>query len=229
VTAETKARIYLAAERGVTQTDWYRSYNTFNFGAYFNDNKKPFGAVLACNDDTLTAGSKITFEAPLDIHILLLPVVGGIKFSMAGDSPSLLEAGEGQWLYLREGDDLEISNPFDAQVVNFLHLWISERETGSKLPMQKLFFDVDLNKNQLQPLKVIGHEVGCIGKFDGRKEGIHRVKHRGNGIFIFVVDGAFEVQNRLLQSRDGLALWNVEDVEFEALSNEAVILMIDTI
>jgi redox-sensitive bicupin YhaK (pirin superfamily) len=229
VTAEAKAIIYLAAQRGCTQTDWYRSYSTFNFGEYQVESRKPFGAVRACNDDTLKPGSKITFEAPDDISILLLPVVGGVNFSIGGQAPSLLEAGDGQWLFLREGDELEISNPFDNHLVNFLHLWIAEKQTGSKLPMQKLFFDVDLHRNQLQPLKVMGHEVGRIGKYEARAKGKYRVKHAVNGLFIFIIEGAFEVQNRLLQSRDALALWNVEEVDLEALSNEAVILIIDTI
>ena len=229
MTAEAKARIYLAAQRGCTQTDWYRSFNTFNFGEYQDENRKPFGAVHACNDDTLKPGGKITFEAPQDIYILLLPVVGGINFSIEGQTPILLEAGDGQWLFLRERDELEISNPFDIELVNFLHLWIAETQTGSQLQIQKLFFDVDANKNLLQPLKVIGHGVGCLGKFDGRKGSTYRVNHPTEGLFIFVVEGAFEVQNRLLQSRDALALWNVDEVAFEALSNEAVILMIDTL
>jgi hypothetical protein len=67
-----------------------------------------------------------------------------------------------------------------------------------------------------------------IGKFDGRKEGTHIVTDAGKGIFVFVIEGAFEVQNRLLQLRDGLALWNTASIEFEALSNDAILLLLET-
>ena len=42
-----------------------------------------------------------------------------------------------------------------------------------------------------------------------------------------MIQGAFEVQHRLLKSRDALALWNVVEVEIEALSNEAIIVLIE--
>lgn len=45
--------------------------------------------------------------------------------------------------------------------------------------------------------------------------------------FVFVLYGVFEVANRLLHQSDGLALEFTDDgkVEFEALSNEALLLL----
>jgi hypothetical protein len=36
-----------------------------------------------------------------------------------------------------------------------------------------------------------------------------------------------EVQYRLLQAGDGLALWNLAEIEMEALSKEAIILVME--
>ena len=44
---------------------------------------------------------------------------------------------------------------------------------------------------------------------------------------VFVIHGAFEVENRLLESRDGLAIWNTDRIELEALSNEAILLLLE--
>jgi redox-sensitive bicupin YhaK (pirin superfamily) len=65
-----------------------------------------------------------------------------------------------------------------------------------------------------------------IGQYDGRAEGIFTSWNPNHSAFIFVIEGAFEVQNRLLERRDGLALRNAEMVEFEALSNGAIVLII---
>ncbi len=47
-------------------------------------------------------------------------------------------------------------------------------------------------------------------------------------MFVFVVLCAFEVRGRLLQVRDGLGLWNdTNNIELEALSNNAIILLIE--
>ena len=47
------------------------------------------------------------------------------------------------------------------------------------------------------------------------------------GLFVFVIEGAFEVQYRLLHPRDRLVLWEADTIEWEALSNDAVILVIE--
>ena len=221
-----EARIYLAAQRGCTQSDWYRSFSTFNFGEYFDENRKPFGNILACNDDTLAAGSKIAFQPPENTSILLLPVVGGVYYSISGSAKIWIEAGHALWLFIREDEELEISNPFETHPVNFLHIWLPGSASASQLT-QEIPFDIEQNKNELQALIVNNKPVGYLGKFDGRKEGTCKVKNPGQGAFVFVIEGAFEVQNRLLQYRDGLALWNLKEVEFEALSNEAVLLLIE--
>ena len=44
---------------------------------------------------------------------------------------------------------------------------------------------------------------------------------------MFVIEGAFEVQGTLLHARDGLALWGTDKLEKEALSNDAIILLIE--
>jgi redox-sensitive bicupin YhaK (pirin superfamily) len=44
---------------------------------------------------------------------------------------------------------------------------------------------------------------------------------------VYVIEGAFEVQYRLLHARDGLALWEAERVEWEALSNDAILLVLE--
>lgn len=42
-----------------------------------------------------------------------------------------------------------------------------------------------------------------------------------------MIEGVFEVQGTLLHARDGLAIWEAEEVEMEALSNDAIIFLIE--
>ncbi len=72
-----------------------------------------------------------------------------------------------------------------------------------------------------------GH--GFIGRYAGRSEDSFRPRQRQNGVFVFILSGVFEVQNRLLHQRDGLSLTNIQGgkVDFEALSTDAVLLVLD--
>lgn len=38
---------------------------------------------------------------------------------------------------------------------------------------------------------------------------------------------SFEIQSRLLHPKDGLAIWNTGEIDFETLSNEAILLLFE--
>ena len=88
-------------------------------------------------------------------------------------------------------------------------------------------FDFMNNKNQLLAYFSNQTDFGFIGQYDGRKESVYTLKNPQNGIFVFVIEGVFEVQNRLLHARDGLALPDISEIELEALSNDAVVLLLE--
>ena len=234
MSSPTKAIIYLADQRGTFQMEYFRSYHTFNFGTYFNENRKPFGNLVAFNDDTLKGGSTLKLQVEQGMAILLLPVVGALQYKNNTGIMGSLDVGQCHIFTGSKNSEYEISNPYKDELINCLHCMIAVDPQQSNHNIAKSEFDVDANKNQLVSLlsdeqertyqKISIH----IGKFDGRKEGVYRLKDPGKGVFIFVIEGAFEVQNRLLQGRDGLALWNSAEIEFESLSNEAIILLLET-
>ena len=91
-----------------------------------------------------------------------------------------------------------------------------------------------ISKNQLLILTATEQQaiypIITIGKFTGRKEAVYKTHHPQNSLFVFVIEGAFEVHGRLMHPRDGLGLWdNSGDIELEALSNDAIILLIEMI
>lgn len=67
-----------------------------------------------------------------------------------------------------------------------------------------------------------------MGKYSGRGETSYDVKNKNAGVFVFILRGAFEVNGRLLHSRDGMALWRMDYIKLEVLSNDALILVIET-
>ena len=146
-----------------------------------------------------------------------MPIIGGLEYKIDFEN-GFLETGEVQ---IFSGKNYEIINPYETETINSLEIWLKNSKTFlSKI--QENSFDFQ-QKNELLNLS----ENCFIGKFDGRKEGNFILKNPKNGIFAFIIDGVFEVQNRLLHTRDGLSLKNIEAIEFEALSENAVILLLE--
>lgn len=212
---QSKGKIFLAAERGLNELSWFRSYNTFNFGKYYNEHKLPFGALYVLNEDTLAGGRSITMQVEEPSDIILFPVVGAICLE-----EDIIHAGQMQRLSLSAGEDFKVINPYEKELVKYLQLWI-KRENKDSTGI--ITFDLNSHKNRLLPL---GDNL-LIGKFDGREEAVYTVTDPGNGVFAFVIEGEFEVQYRLLQAGDSLGLWETGTIELEALSNDAIILFLE--
>lgn len=230
---KSKAKIFLARERGLNETTWFRSQTTFNFGSYQQDHKRPFGNLYILNDDILDGGRSLGMTAEEFSYVILLPVMGAISFFDSRGNEGLLAAGQVQFLVLDKKESLRITNPFEEELVNFIQLWIR----GTKQPEDcaAVLSTFDINKFQNSLMKIspqrIGEELApyslSIGKFSGRGETVYHPGNPSAGNFVFVLEGAFEVDGRLLHARDGLALYETEEIEMEALSRDAVVLLIE--
>jgi hypothetical protein len=226
--SQSDAVIYLASQRGCTQSTTYRSYHTFNFGTYFNEHRKPFGNLTGFNDDVLAVGKSVTLTAPKDALVFIIPIAGQLRYRLSENEPREVSVGKIHALRIIAGTQLEIENT-DNELINFIHVWFNDADSRSNELL--IEFKFLLNENKLIPFLLNSHQSAVrmsVGRFAGRAESIYKVSVPSKGAFVFVLEGAFEVNNRLLQARDGLAIWNTDEVEFEALSNDAILFIVES-
>ncbi len=234
---QTQAHIYLADQRGCSEAEAFRSCHTFNVGSYTAEGREPFGALYLLNDDTLRPGASLRMQVEQPIEIVLLPIVGGLEYASEGET-RFLEPGQAGVLSLAAGMTYSISNPYPSEFINCLQIWFT-RAPGSSLPTaSQVTFDLTTPTALVPFYGNVDNQTdeqtrysGFIGRFAGREEGTYAVgpvaEGHTNRVFAFVLQGVFEIANRLLHQRDGLALtYHQEDVlEFEALSNDAVLVL----
>lgn len=222
---QSKAKFYPAGERGILQSDTFRSRYSFNFQNYQQVHRMPFGNLLALNDDVLAARQSLQFVAGADIFLVLIPLIGAIVYHDSCGNENYLTAGHVQMFNIAKDTTFVLLNPYHDETVNFLQLWIQDNTAHS--PKETLPVEVQLEENMKRMNSVISHPQFniSIGKFSGREEGNYQIKDKRNGIFAFVVDGQMEVQYRLLLPRDGLSLWEQEEIEWEALTASAILLI----
>lgn len=234
---QSKAKMFLADERGCNETEWYRSYHTFNFKNYFNEHKQPFENLYLLNDETLAAGHTLNIITDENTILYLLPVVGTLCCTGICLNKTFFEPGQLLVSYSNNPASLQISNPYETELINFLQIRVKEIIPEALNHTDVFRFDINQNKNKLIPVTIDSGtnttslrppQLISVGKFEGRKEAVYKLTNDRNSLFVFIIQGAFEVQGRLLHARDGLALWDEpEDIELEALSNDAIVLMIE--
>jgi redox-sensitive bicupin YhaK (pirin superfamily) len=237
---QVPGKIYLADQRGLLETSQFRRQSTFSFETFQHEYKGPLGRLYGLNEETLAGGHTVEFAVAADSYIVLLPITGAVAFSMGGGPHGTVEAEEIATIAAPAGTTLALRNVFADELSSFLHIWVRATKplaVPHSATAMATVFDGPMLENQLRELvsaRIEDHPpiepnlpfVLSLGRFLGRHEAVYHLTP-GSRLFAFIIAGAFELEGRLLHEKDGLALWNVAEVELEALSNHALVLVLE--
>ncbi|GAB3935494.1 pirin family protein [Mucilaginibacter myungsuensis] len=215
-------QIHLADQRGVTEQGGLTRWSTLNYGDYQEAERKPFGKLLTLNDELFAPSHSQTYQPKQNSFVVIVPITGEVGIN--GDA---IDVGQVYQRYIEARGDIKLSNPYTDEQINFLYLEF-QADGSVDRSAQILEFDLDGKQNQLVPITIDDDLPFSmhIGMFDGRADAIYQLKNTGGLFYAFVIAGAFELQGRLMHQRDGLALWDLTEADMEALSNNAVVLVI---
>jgi hypothetical protein len=216
---QNPARIYKAQQRGLFENSNHRWEATFNFEQYHDASRTAFGSLQIVNDETLGPGRALQRDVE-NGTVLLIPLVGTLEYTINNET-AYVATNEAAWLPA-EGI-ITLRNPYESELINFLYIVFSHSVVTETTTLS---INLD-SRNSLNPFSLPGSIKAKMGLFNGREEALYNINNPNNGLFAFVVAGAFEVQGRLLEQRDALALWQLDAAEIEALSENAVLLVFE--
>lgn len=155
--------------------------------------------------------------------ILLLPIVGTLKIEWQTESV-YLDPGQMATFETNFNHPLVYSNPLEGDLVNFLEIWLAH---GNILTPGFQIYPVDIeNTNALTSTQVNRRLTVSVGKFQGRQSADLTLIPDA-GAFVYVINGAFEVANRLMEAGDGLGIFGMTGtVDFEALAEESILVVL---
>ncbi|WP_395064318.1 hypothetical protein [Flavobacterium sp.] len=215
------SQILKSEVRGTIITENYNCFSTFNYANYQQESRKPYGNLAVFNDETLAGQEKISYNFDENQVVVLLPMVGTLTIEKNGISQSIA-VNQIYTFYIEKGKSFSIFNPYKNELVNFIQLRIQSNNVISSLNN----FDLE-TKNEFINLITLPYFSISIGIFTARKDKTYKVNDSNKGLFAFVINGAFEFQNRLLENRDGLKICNVQEIELESLSENAILLLLE--
>ena len=64
-----------------------------------------------------------------------------------------------------------------------------------------------------------------LGDFDQETATEYQVKKEGNGVYVFVINGTFTIDDLILNKRDAMGVWEVDKISFLAQANSKVLLI----
>lgn len=217
-------KIFLADQRGLHETAMLRRWSTLNFGAFNDPTKTAENRLYFFNDDSLAAKQKTCFEVAYNSYLVILPITGTVNYLDDTENETDVEVEEAIVVYLEKGANVTLSNNFEDHIINYLCIGL---RADDPMPNNPQYFDFKLGDNKLIKLErnFLPFSIH-IGRFDGRKSCDYPLSPTST-TFSFVITGAFEIEGRLLHEKDALTLTRAEKIELEALSNDAVLLLVE--
>lgn len=203
-----KAHIYTLVTREKWQQGNSRVVSVLGSG-------NSFGSLSGFYDVSLPVGN-LDFDRSEHTTDFIVPMIGPIDVH-AESSAELVATGE--ILTISQQAFSCVNTAYEW--VNFLRI----STIGLSVPFQKTA--ITDSRNRLQLAFESAAVKGYIGIYDGRRDEVFRLTRSGDGIFAFVINGAFEFANRLLETRDALSVLEATEVDFEALSGNAIMLLLE--
>lgn len=226
---------YSAAERGTNDIGWLKANFSFSFGPYYNPAKMHFGALRVLNDDIIAAGRGFGLHPHDNMEIITIPLAGALEHKDSMGNIGVVKAGEVQVMSAGTGVEHSEYNHSQTEAANTLQIWLYPKEMNiAPRYDQKSFTDV-MKLNELttlvSPAKsedtlwINQDATFSMGNFDAGKQINYQVKTTGNGVYIFLLEGALKINNTHLNKRDALGVYNTDSVTIETAADSRLLII----
>ena len=228
--------IYHSAEtRGNANHGWLKANHSFSFAQYYDPERMNFGALRVLNDDTIAPGKGFGTHPHDNMEIITIPLKGDLEHKDSMRNVGVITEGEIQVMSAGTGVYHSEYNKNKDKPINLLQLWVipKTRNVKPRYDQKSLreykktnaFYQI-LSPNQDDGGMWIHQDAWFhMGEFNQTTETEYITKKQGNGIYIFVIEGAFKVGDQQLNQRDALGIWEVKKISFVAEPNSKVLLV----
>lgn len=228
--------IHRADSRGSADHGWLKSYHTFSFAQYYNEDRIHFGALRVFNDDIVAGGMGFGAHPHDNMEIISVVLKGALEHKDNLGTHGIINANDVQIMSAGTGVVHSEFNASKTEAAEFLQIWLFPRERNLPPRYDQKTFDPVLQHNQLQTLISPNESDGAltinqdawfsIGNFDAGKELVYTPRVAYNGAYIFVLEGSIEIEGESLQRRDAIGISSYSAASIKA-TEAAKFLIID--
>ncbi|MEC8636505.1 MAG: pirin family protein [Bacteroidota bacterium] len=228
--------VYHSAEtRGNANHGWLKANYSFSFAQYYDPERMNFGALRVLNDDTISPGMGFGTHPHDNMEIITIPLKGDLEHKDSMGNVGAINEGEIQVMSAGTGVYHSEYNKNSDKPINLLQLWVMPK-TRNVEPRydQKSVRELKKNNSFYQVLSPNEDDDGMwihqdawfhLGDFDRVTETEYLTKKEGNGVYVFVIEGAIKVGDQQINKRDALGVWEVDKISFLVQPHSKVLLV----
>ena len=232
-----KKVIHRADTRGHSQYDWLDSYHTFSFDEYFDSNRINFGALRVLNDDKVAPGEGFQTHPHKNMEIVSIPLKGHLQHGDSKKNSRIITVGEIQTMSAGTGIMHSEYNRNDDRPSEFLQIWVFPNKQNVPPRYENAVISDLIRKNEISEIvsPYPGNGKGLwiyqqawfsIADLDKDSLQLYKMKSKESlGVYIFIIEGSIELKDLTLKRRDGVGVYDTDEVEFKATEKSRVLLI----
>lgn len=227
--------LHKAETRGHANHRWLDSHHTFSFANYYNPDRMHFGVLRVLNDDMVSGGMGFGRHPHDNMEIISIPLEGDLEHQDSMGNTTVIRNGDIQVMSAGTGIQHSEKNKNQDKKVKFLQIWVFPNRKNVAPRYDQLALNADDRHNTLQQiLSPNAEDEGVwihqdawfhLGNLDKGTSQNYYIKKKGNGVYAFVISGEVTVSGQPLSSRDGLGVWDTDQISIVAESNAEILLM----
>ncbi len=230
-----KTVIHRANTRGHANHGWLDSHHTFSFAGYYNPDRMNFGVLRVLNDDVVSQGRGFGTHPHDNMEIISIPLEGDLEHKDSMDNTTVIRQGDVQVMSAGTGIYHSEYNKNADQPVKFLQIWVFPNQKDVTPRYDQITLDPHRLRNQLsQVLSPNPEDDGVwvhqnawfhMGELEAGFETTYQLKDPANGVYAFIIKGDVTLNGQALHQRDGMGVWETDELTITADSDARVLLM----
>lgn len=227
--------LHKADSRGDADHGWLHSKHTFSFANYYNPERMHFGVLRVLNDDTVSGGMGFGTHPHDNMEIISIPLEGDLEHKDSMGNVAVIRNGDIQVMSAGTGIQHSEYNKSKDNTVKFLQIWVFPNKKNVTPRYDQITLKAEDRHNKLQQiLSPNADDAGVwihqnawfhLGKFDKGISKEYALKLKGNGVYVFNLNGDLEVNGQLLNNRDGFGIWDTDKITLNAKTDSEFLIM----
>lgn len=230
-----KTIVHKSDSRGYADHGWLKSRHTFSFADYHNPERVRFGLLRVLNDDIVEAGMGFGAHPHDNMEIVSIPLSGALAHKDSTGSEHVINTGDVQIMSAGSGLYHSEYNASKKDEVNFLQIWVFPKERDIEPRYDQKTFDANERVNKFQ-LVVSPEKSGgslwinqdaffSLAKLEKGKQLKYNINHKGNGVYVFVLEGSVTVAGETLEKRDAAGVTETDSVNISANGDSEILVI----
>lgn len=227
--------IHKASTRGHADHGWLIANHSFSFANYYNPERTNFGVLRVLNDDSIAPERGFGTHPHDNMEIITIPLEGDLEHKDNMGNGTVIKNGDIQAMSAGTGITHSEFNANNDSYCKLLQIWLFPNKKNVKPRYDQVKVSTIAKKNKLyQILSPNANDQGVwihqdawfhLGEYDQKIMDQYPVNKKGNGIYIFIIEGEINVNDQVLSKRDGMGIWNTDLFKFEAQPNSKILVM----